>query len=72
VYSISYRTELTSDADGGFTIHIAADQPADAPVSNWLPSTGPGEAWTLVLRLYLPRADVLNATWSPPAMTIQR
>jgi hypothetical protein len=33
---------------------------------------GPGEAWTLVLRLYLPRADVLNATWSPPAMTIER
>ena len=72
VYSISYRTELTRDADGGFTIDIAAEQPEDTPVSNWLPSTGPGDAWSIVLRLYLPHADVLNATWSPPAMTIER
>jgi hypothetical protein len=72
VYSISYRTELTRDPDGGFTIHIAPEQPADTPASNWLPSTGPGKAWSMVLRLYLPRADVLNATWSPPAMTIER
>src|SRR3954454_15680421 len=34
VYSISYRTKLTRDADGGFTVHIAPEQPADVPVSN--------------------------------------
>ena len=30
----------------GFTIHIAAEQPARRPDANWLPSTGPGEAWS--------------------------
>jgi len=69
VYSISYRTDLAFDDDGGFTIHIAAEQPDGVPVSNWLPSTGVGQAWSIVLRLYLPRADVLDGSWSPPAMT---
>jgi hypothetical protein len=71
VYSINYRTDLAPDDDGGFTIHIAAEQPAGVPVSNWLPSTGPGKPWTIVLRLYLPGADVLSAAWSPPAMTME-
>ena len=71
VYSIGYRTELVHDADGGFTVHIAAKQPDGTPQSNWLPSTPPGEPWSIVLRLYLPRDDVLAGEWSPPAMTIE-
>jgi len=71
VYSIGYRTELVHDADGGFTVHIAAKQPDGTPQSNWLPSTPQGEPWSIVLRLYLPRDDVLAGEWSPPAMTIE-
>jgi hypothetical protein len=68
-YSISYRTDLTSDAAGGFTIHIAPQPPPGVPHANWLPSTGPGKPWILVMRLYLPKPDVLDGSWSPPAMT---
>ena len=68
-YSISYRTDLTPDADGGFTVHIASQLPAGVPHANWLPSTGPGKPWILVMRLYLPKPDVLDGSWSPPAMT---
>ena len=68
-YSVSSRTTLQADPDGGFTIHIAPQQPAGAPQDNWLPSTGPGQPWALVLRLYLPRADVLDGSWTPPPMT---
>jgi hypothetical protein len=34
--------------------------------ANWLPSTGPGKRWILVMRLYLPEPDVLDRSWSPP------
>jgi hypothetical protein len=43
----------------------------DVPESNWLPSTGPGKPWVLVMRLYLPKPDVLDGSWTPPAMTTQ-
>ena len=45
-YSISSRTTC-ADPDGGFTIHIAPEQPAGAPQDNWLPNTGPGQAMGL-------------------------
>jgi hypothetical protein len=70
-YAISFRTDLTLDADGGFTIHISPELPPDVPKAHWLPSTGPGKPWVLVMRLYLPKPDVLDGSWTPPAMTTQ-
>jgi hypothetical protein len=71
VYSISYRTELVDDADGGFTVAIAPSRPDGTPESNWLPSTPPGQPWSIVLRLYLPRREVLEGEWSPPALAMR-
>lgn len=68
-YAISYRTDLQTDADDGFSIGIAPERPDGVAESNWLPSTGPGKEWALVMRLYLPRPEVLDGSWSPPAMT---
>ena len=70
-YSISFRDHLSLDSDGGFTIHVAPELPADVSEANWLPSTGPGNPWAIVMRLYLPKADVLDGSWAPPAMTTQ-
>ena len=67
-YSVSGRTDLEADSDGSFTITIAHEQPPEAPEANWLPSTPPGKPFALVLRLYLPRREVLEGTWSPPPM----
>ena len=51
-FAIGDRTEgLHYDADGGLTIFISHDQPAQP--SNWLPA--PAEAFYLALRLYLPQ-----------------
>jgi hypothetical protein len=71
-YSISFRTDLNPDPDGGFTLRIAPDRPPGTPEANWLPSTPPGKPWVLVMRLYLPKTDVLDGTWSPPAMRTER
>jgi hypothetical protein len=70
-YSVSFRTELTPGTDGGFTIYIAPQLPADVPDANWLPSTGPGKPRAIVMRFYLPKPNVLDGSWIPRPMTTQ-
>jgi hypothetical protein len=48
------------NADGSVTIHFGGD----AGASNYLPIV-PG--WNYLVRLYRPRAEVLNGTWKVPA-----
>jgi hypothetical protein len=49
----------TPNADGSFTIHFGGD-----PKSvNYLPIT---EGWNYTVRLYRPRKDILDGTWSFP------
>jgi hypothetical protein len=65
-YSIGDRTPgLRRDADGGLTVVVGAEPPADP--ANWLPTpTGPG---ALVLRAYEGRPEVVGARWFPPDLT---
>jgi hypothetical protein len=65
--SLGDRDGLTVDTDGSLPIHIQHDRPARARRSNWLPA--PPGAFTLVLRLYWPRDEVLTRRWTPPAVT---
>jgi hypothetical protein len=48
------------DPDGGVTIHFGGDPGA----SNHLPIT-PG--WSYVVRMYRPRRELLDGTWTFPA-----
>lgn len=62
-HSIGDRTPgLERAADGGLTLYIGHDAPADT--SNWLPAP-PGRCY-LVLRLYVPRPEV--RTWAIPPL----
>ncbi len=65
-YALGDRTPgLTRDADGGLTLHISHQPPADeAARANWLPA--PAGSFYLVLRLYVPRADV--RAWRIPPL----
>ena len=65
--SLGDRDGLTLDGDGSLPIHIQHDRPARARRSNWLPA--PAGDFTLVLRLYWPREEVLDRRWTPPAVT---
>jgi hypothetical protein len=47
------------NADGSVTIHFGGDEKA----SNYIPIT-PG--WNYLLRLYRPRAEILEGKWKPP------
>ena len=63
-YSIGDRTAgLREDADGGLTIHLQSEAPGGEDDANWLPSPADGEFF-VILRMYLPRAEVIDATGS--------
>ena len=55
---------LKADPDGGYTLRIQRDSPGPDLESNWLPA--PEGPFTVVLRLYWPKPDALNGTWTAP------
>ena len=65
-YSIGDRTPgLRRDGDGSLTIVIQHEQPADT--SNWLPA--PAAPFRPIMRLYQPRAAVLDRSYKIPPIT---
>jgi len=63
-YSIGDRTpSLVFGADGSLTLRISHEPPGDSG-SNWLPA--PEGPFHLMMRLYVPRPEVLDGSWVPP------
>jgi hypothetical protein len=59
--------DLKKNADGSLTLYIQNKEPTDADQkANWLPAPD-GPIYT-VMRLYWPKDDALNGTWTPPAV----
>jgi hypothetical protein len=52
--------------DGSVTIYLQKDSPGAALESNWLPA--PAGPFYAVLRIYLPKTEVLDGRWQQPAM----
>jgi hypothetical protein len=70
-YSIGDRTPgLTTDDDGSVTIYIQRDAPDARKQSNWLPA--PDGRFRPLMRMYQPRAEILNGEYILPAMTKAR
>jgi hypothetical protein len=65
-YSVGDRTpSLVREQDGALTIRISHEPPpAEEDSSNWLPA--PKGPFHLMMRLYAPRAEVLDGSWVPP------
>ncbi len=55
---------LVPDPDGGYTFYIQNSSPGADKEGNWLPA--PKGPFMLVLRLYWPKPDALNGTWTAP------
>jgi hypothetical protein len=65
-YSIGDETPgLVRGADGSLTIIVSASRPRETTV-NWLPA--PKGSFSLILRVYAPKPQVLDGSWSPPAI----
>lgn len=60
--------DLKTGKDGSLTLYIQHDEPSDPDQkANWLPA--PDGPIYMVMRLYWPKEEALNGTWSPPAIT---
>ena len=56
---------LKYNPDGSLTLAVQADPPGDDQRSNWLPAPK-GEDFSLYVRSYWPKAEIINGSWTPP------
>jgi len=62
--AIGDRDNLVNNADGSLDLYIQSDTPGDEKEANWLPVAK--APFTLLMRLYSPRSEVLDGSWTPP------
>lgn len=66
-YSLGTKNKnLKYNPDGSLTIYVQADPPEKAKRANWLPA--PKDDFSLYLRAYWPREEILKGRWGPPAV----
>lgn len=56
------RDKLVTNADGSLDVFIQTDSPGTDKEGNWLPVAK--APFTLLMRLYSPKAAILDGTWS--------
>lgn len=64
--AIGDRSGLKENPDGSLDIYIQHDSPGQEKENNWLPA--PSDAFNLLLRIYWPKAEVIEGRWVPPAV----
>jgi hypothetical protein len=67
-YKIGSADKLKADSDGSVTIYIQADSPGKDKESNWLPA--PKEPFYMLMRMYLPKIEILNGQYEIPGVEL--
>jgi hypothetical protein len=64
--AIGDRDKLAFNSDGSVDIYFQTASPGKDKENNWLPvAKGP---FNLLMRLYWPKAEILDGSWSPPPL----
>jgi hypothetical protein len=66
-YALGDRSNCTIGSDGSLTLYIQSESPGPDKERNWLPAPKAG-TFKLALRLYVPKKQVADGTWRPPAV----
>lgn len=69
-YALGDRDNLKFAQDGSLTLYIQRESPGEALESNWLPTPTAG-GFSMNLRLYWPKPEVIEGSWKPPAVEPQ-
>ena len=59
-------SQFKMDDDGGLTLYIQHESPSKDKEANWLPA--PKTPFSMVMRLYWPKAEALDGTWTAPPL----
>jgi hypothetical protein len=59
---------LAHNQDGSLTIYVQSVPPPEAERANWLPAPKSGD-FSLFLRAYWPKTEIIDGSWTPPAVT---
>lgn len=65
-YAIGDRDALKFNDDGSLTIYVQNSSPGPPNESNWLPA--PRDIFSLLMRLYWPKKQIIEGLWRPPAI----
>jgi hypothetical protein len=65
-YAIGDRDKPHPNPDGSLDVYVQHDSPGRDKESNWLPA--PKDNFIVILRIYSPRAELLERRWEPPAI----
>lgn len=55
---------MTRNSDGSLTLYFQHESPGADKETNWVPT--PADAFSLYIRAYWPKEEVLNGSWMPP------
>ncbi len=58
--------DFVRDDDGGITLYLQHESPGKDKEANWLPA--PAGPFSAILRLYWPKEEALDGTWTPPPL----
>ena len=64
-FNFNNRSQFKYEPDGSLRLHLASELPKGAPESNWLPCPK-GKPFTLNLRTYVPKKEVLSGEYYVP------
>ena len=67
-YNFNNLSEFEYGNDGSLNIYLGHELPSDLPLSNWLPAPK-GQPFTLNLRMYVPKEDVVNGNYVVPELS---
>ena len=62
--------DLKPAKDGSLTIYVQTDPPPETHRANWLPA--PKADFSLYLRAYWPKVEVIDGSWTPPPVEKQK
>ncbi|MFN7804073.1 MAG: DUF1254 domain-containing protein [Planctomycetaceae bacterium] len=60
-------SEFQMDDDGGLTLYIQNESPGKDKEANWLPA--PKGPFSVIMRLYWPKAEAVEGKWKQPPLT---